>query len=132
MENKSDRLITRREAIASLATLADGTLIRPSTALAFETVTSKTRFCVLGDWGTGGSDERAIAKRMLDTHRESALDFVLTVVDNIYPNGAGKRLAKQFEDPFGGLLQEKLKFYAALGNHDVREGRKDQCDYPLF
>jgi 3',5'-cyclic AMP phosphodiesterase CpdA len=29
-------------------------------------------------------------------------------------------------------LNERVKFYAALGNHDVEEGRKDQLQYPHF
>src|SRR6185369_4483017 len=35
-------------------------------------------------------------------------------------------------EPFSGLLKERVKFYAVLGNHDVEEGRKDQVNYPQF
>jgi 3',5'-cyclic AMP phosphodiesterase CpdA len=31
-----------------------------------------------------------------------------------------------------GLLKERVPFHAVLGNHDVQEGRQDQCQYPLF
>ena len=30
------------------------------------------------------------------------------------------------------LLKDRVKFYTVLGNHDVREGRQDQCQYSLF
>ncbi|MFY9569795.1 MAG: metallophosphoesterase, partial [Blastocatellia bacterium] len=125
-------MITRRQAIASLATLTAGTLIKPTSILGFESDDSKTRFAVIGDFGTGGSDECGVASEMLETHKQAALDFVLTVGDNIYPNGSGRLFAKNFEEPFAGLLKEKVKFYAALGNHDVEDGRSDQCNYPLF
>jgi 3',5'-cyclic AMP phosphodiesterase CpdA len=130
MTRKKSNLITRRQAIASLATLATGTLLKPASI--FGSGDSKTRIAVVGDFGTGGSDEFAVASQMLETHRRSALDLVLTVGDNIYPNGSARHFVKRFEEPFAGLLKERVKFYAVLGNHDVEEGRKDQLSYPLF
>ena len=131
---KKDRtnLVTRRQAIASLAALTTGTLLKPASIFGFSGGDSKTRFAVVGDFGTGGSDEFGIASQMLETHRHSELDLVLTVGDNIYPNGSGRHFVKHFEEPFSGLLKERVKFYAVLGNHDVEEGRKDQLSYPLF
>jgi predicted MPP superfamily phosphohydrolase len=114
----------------SLAALATGTLIKPTSILASNS--SKTRFGVIGDFGTGESDEFAVAAQMLNAHRSSELDLVLAVGDNIYPNGSGRYFAKHFEEPFEGLLKERVKFYAALGNHDVEQGRHDQLQYPLF
>ena len=125
------KLITRRQALASLATLTAGALIKPSYVLA-STPASKTRFAVIGDFGTGGSDEFAMANLMFEAHKAVPLDFALTVGDNIYPNGSGRLLRKNFEEPFAALLKEKVSFYATLGNHDVEEGRQDQINYPLF
>lgn len=132
MANTTPTLITRRQAVASLATLATGTLLRPTSGLAFVSSDSKTRFAVIGDFGTGGSDECNVANQMLEEHKRSELDLVLTVGDNIYPSGNPKHFAKHFEGPFDGLLKEHVKFYAVLGNHDVEEGRKDQCNYSHF
>jgi predicted phosphodiesterase len=132
MANSELNLVTRRQAIGSLATLATATLLKPASILSFAGGDSKTRFAVLGDFGTGGSDEFGVASQMLETHRRSGLDLILTVGDNIYPNGSGRHFAKRFEEPFAGLLKERVKFYAVLGNHDVEEGRKDQLNYPLF
>ena len=129
---RAPALLTRREAIVSLATLATGSLIRPSSIFASGSGDSKTRFAVVGDFGTGEDDQYAVAAQMLGTHRASPLDLVLTVGDNIYPNGSGRYFTKHFEQPFEGLLNERVKFYAALGNHDVEEGRRDQLQYPLF
>lgn len=129
-DKKNGRLISRRQAIASLATLTAGALIKPAYVLG--SAASKTRFAVLGDFGTGGSDESAIANLMFAAHKSLSLDFVLTVGDNIYENGAGRLFEKHFEQPFAALLKERVNFYATLGNHDVIEGRRDQLDYPLF
>jgi 3',5'-cyclic AMP phosphodiesterase CpdA len=132
MTRKESALITRRQAIASLATLATGTLLRPTGVFGIEPPSTKTRFAVLGDFGTGESDEYAVAKQMLESYRKSGYEFVLACGDNIYPNGSGKYFASNFEKPFEGLLNEHMKFYAVLGNHDVEAGRKDQLNYPLF
>jgi len=132
MYRKASALITRREAIASLATLAAGAFLRPASVFGSGPDDSKTRFAVVGDFGTGESDEFAVAEQMLDSHRKASFDLVLAVGDNIYPNGSARYFVKHFEEPFAGLLKEHVKFYAVLGNHDVEEGRKDQLNYDLF
>jgi len=132
VQDNVSTLITRRRVIGSLATLAAGALVRPSSVFGFDFGDSKTRFAVVGDFGTGGSDESLIAAGMLDAHHKSAFDLVVAVGDNIYPNGNGRYFTKHFEEPFSGLIKEKVKFYAVLGNHDVEEGRKDQMAYPMF
>jgi predicted MPP superfamily phosphohydrolase len=133
MVKEKPALITRRQAIASLATLATGTLIKPAVNVFASTpADGKTRFAVVGDFGTGESDEFAVAEQMFESHRKTELDLVLAVGDNIYPNGSARYFTKNFEKPFEKLLSEHVKFYAVLGNHDVEEGRKDQLSYPLF
>ena len=132
MERKKPVPITRRQAIQSLTTLTAGALIKPTSILAVDAVKSKTRFAVLGDWGTGDDDEIGLARQMVAHHHQTALDFVLTAGDNIYPNGSGRHFQKKFEQPFAGLLKDQVNFYAVLGNHDVEDGRRDQLQYPLF
>ncbi len=129
-DKKTGMPVTRRQVIASLATLTAGALIKPASVVG--SPSNKTRFAVIGDFGTGGSDEFGIARLMYEKHKSLALDFVLTAGDNIYPNGAGRHFRKNFEEPFAALLNEKVKFYASLGNHDVEAGRLDQIKYPLF
>src|SRR5436305_2152067 len=132
MANKHSSLLSRRQALKSLAALTAGTLIKPSSLFASAAARSKTRFVVMGDFGTGGSDELAIARKMAELHQQSPLDFVLSAGDNIYPNGAGHLFARNFEQPFADLLRQEVKFYTVLGNHDVEAGRRDQMHYPLF
>jgi 3',5'-cyclic AMP phosphodiesterase CpdA len=124
--------ITRRQALLSLAALTAGSMIRTSTAAAAEPAKTRIRFPVLGDWGTGDGDEIGIAKQMFQTHQQAPFDFAIAAGDNIYPNGSGKYFGKHFEQPFAALLKDRVKFYAVLGNHDIREGRQDQLQYPLF
>jgi predicted MPP superfamily phosphohydrolase len=92
----------------------------------------KIKFIAIGDFGTGDDNQTGIAAQMLRDHKTSPLDFVIAVGDNIYPDGGGRHFVKKFERPYGGLIREGVKFHAVLGNHDVRDGRGDQCHYPLF
>src|SRR5215510_13934188 len=124
--------MTRREALLSLATIAAGTAIKTSSVFGAQPTKSRLRFPLVGDCGTGDSDQIGIAKRMFEAHRQASFDFAIAVGDNIYPNGSARYFTKHFEQPFSALLKERVSFHAVLGNHDVREGRQDQCQYPLF
>jgi 3',5'-cyclic AMP phosphodiesterase CpdA len=124
--------ITRRQAIKSLAAFTTGALFKPSSIFGAEPVKDRFRFGIIGDWGTGCEDGTGIARQMLSMHSRTPLDFVIAAGDNIYPNGSGRYFSKHFERPFARFLAERINFYAVLGNHDVREGRSDQCQYPLF
>jgi hypothetical protein len=124
--------MTRREALLSLATIAAGTAIKTSSVFGAQPAKSRLRFPLVGDCGTGDSDQIGIAKQMFEAHRQAAFDFAIAVGDNIYPNGSARYFTKHFEQPFSALLKERVSFHAVLGNHDVQEGRQDQCQYPLF
>lgn len=129
---KRSNLISRRDALVSLATITAGSLIKPSTLMGFEFAARKLRFAVIGDWGDGSDDQVALGNQMLSVHRQSSFDLVLGSGDNIYPNGAARHFAKKFEEPFSGLLKNQVKFHTVFGNHDVEDGRHDQRQYPLF
>ena len=132
MDKKPTSLITRRHAIKSLAALTAGAIIKPTSVFSAEPAKTKLRFAVLGDWGTGDDDQYGLARKMAEHHAQGAFDFVLAAGDNIYPNGSGKYFSRKFEQPFATLLKDRVPFYAALGNHDVEDGRQDQINYPLF
>ena len=123
--------ITRREAILSIATISAGAFIKPP-SLFCSPAKDKLRFAVIGDWGTGDSDQVGIARQMFASHQRLPFDFVISAGDNIYPNGSSRYFGKHFEYPFANLLKDRINFYAVLGNHDVDAGREDQCQYPLF
>ncbi len=124
--------ITRRQALLSLAGITAGTVFTKRTLFCAQPLKTTVRFPVVGDFGTGGKDQVHIAQQMFEAHQRAAFDFVIAAGDNIYPNGSGRYFGKHFEQPFAPLLKERVRFHAVLGNHDVREGRQDQCQYPLF
>ena len=97
-----------------------------------QTSSSSFRFVALGDMGTGGADQLAIARRMVIYHDEHLYDTIIMLGDNIYEDGSASDFARKFERPYAELLRRGVRFYAALGNHDVRRGRAAQMNYPLF
>jgi hypothetical protein len=131
MKEKASSLITRRQALLSIATISAGAFIKPSSVFC-SPVKDKLRFAVIGDWGTGDRDASAIASQMFAAHQRTPFDLVISAGDNVYPNGSGRYFTKAFEQPFAALLKDQINFYTVLGNHDVEAGRQDQCQYPLF
>lgn len=104
-------------------------------------------FFVLGDYGTGGRAEYAIARAMWDQFERSnasgnPVRFVLTTGDNIYGDVATRFFgarhtgaddadwATKFFGPHHQLL-EHIPFYPTLGNHDGNESehRSDLTAY---
>ena len=55
-------------------------------------------------------------------------DFVLMAGDNVYDGGTAEDYRLKFELPYKPFLDAKVKFYAALGNHDD----PNQPRYELF
>jgi 3',5'-cyclic AMP phosphodiesterase CpdA len=131
MIDRKRNLITRRQALLSIATISAGAFIKPASIFAAP-AKDRMRFAVIGDWGTGDSDEAKTASQLITSHQSASLDFVIAAGDNVYPNGSGRYFGKHFEQPFQHLIKDKINFYAVLGNHDIEEGRQDQCQYPLF
>ena len=77
------------------------------------------KFAVVGDTGTGGSDQYAVGKQIVNFRAKFPFDFAIMLGDNMYGGQGGpKDFNKKFEAPYKPLLDAKVKFYAALGNHD--------------
>ena len=76
------------------------------------------RFAVIGDMGSGGSEQKALAKRMCRFRRRRPFNVVITTGDNVYPDGARRRFRRKFFEPYACLLRAGVKFHASLGNHD--------------
>jgi hypothetical protein len=75
---------------------------------------SHLRFAVVGDMGDGSPAQFAIAKQMINWKPE----LLLTVGDNVYPDGSAADFGPKFFDPYGPLLANAPCF-PALGNHDI-------------
>jgi predicted phosphodiesterase len=119
------RLIRRAAQLLTVLLLLN--LFQPS-ALAREPVT----FAVVGDTGTGLAPAFEVARQMKIYRDKIRFDFVLMLGDNVYPDGNPSLLKRCFEEPYKDLLNDGVKFYAVLGNHDVRKGAKAQINYDKF
>jgi hypothetical protein len=124
--------MNRRQALFSLAAFGASSFLKPSSLLAFEAEKPLLRYAVIGDWGVGDRSQYELARKMFEFHQTAPIEYILTVGDNIYPDGKSVNFVKKFEKPFEALLTANVPFYASLGNHDVEGGREAQTKYPLF
>jgi 3',5'-cyclic AMP phosphodiesterase CpdA len=60
--------------------------------------------------------------------RKFQYEFVIMAGDNMYGSQKASDYTKKFEIPYKPILDEGIKFYAALGNHD----QPNQANYKLF
>src|SRR5215210_7981994 len=86
------------------------------------------KFAVIGDSGTGDSNQYRLAKVFTDIYQRFPYEFVLMLGDNMYGGESTRDFQKKFEIPYKPVLDKNVKFYAALGNHDSTNQRM----YKLF
>lgn len=84
---------------------------------------SSVRFLVIGDTGTGTGKQQELAQVMLRYHQSFPFEFVLMLGDNMYGSEKAGDYKQKFENVYRHLLDQKVKFYAALGNHDESNQR---------
>jgi acid phosphatase len=91
------------------------------------------RFAVIADTGSGTIHQYAVGRAMAKYHEKYPLDLVVMAGDNIYTNGEMSKVKSVFSLPYQELRRRGVKFYACLGNHDVRTQNGDlQVAYPEF
>jgi 3',5'-cyclic AMP phosphodiesterase CpdA len=83
------------------------------------------RFVAVADTGTGGRGQYAVARAMTRYREQNPFDLVILAGDNIYNRGEIEKIGEVFEQPYKPLLDSGVKFYACLGNHDIRTGNGD-------
>lgn len=76
------------------------------------------KFVIIGDTGTGSKQQNELADILLKSRASFPFDFVLLLGDNLYGGEDAKDYKTKFEDVYRPLLDQKVKFYATLGNHD--------------
>jgi hypothetical protein len=81
------------------------------------------RFAIIGDTGSGSAEQQEVADMMSRYRQTFDFEFVLMLGDNLYGGESPKDYRKKFEDVYKKLLDAKIKFYAALGNHDTSNQR---------
>ena len=84
---------------------------------------NSTRFLVIGDTGTGTDQQMELAQVMLRYRQAFPYEFVLMLGDNMYGSEKAVDYKQKFENIYRPLLDQKVKFYAALGNHDESNQR---------
>jgi 3',5'-cyclic AMP phosphodiesterase CpdA len=90
--------------------------------------TGTLKFAVIGDSGTGDSNQYRLAKVFTDMHQRFPYEFVLMMGDNMYGSENARDFQRKFEIPYKPVLDKGVKFYASLGNHDSTNQRM----YKLF
>ena len=86
--------------------------------LALPMKADSVKFAVIGDTGSGSEKQRDVGAMMVQYHALFPFDFVLMMGDNMYGGEAPQDFEKKFAEPYKSLLDQKVKFYATLGNHD--------------
>jgi predicted phosphodiesterase len=76
------------------------------------------RFAVIGDTGTGTSSQYEVGEQLAKARQVFPFEFVIMLGDNIYGSERPQDFVNKFEKPYQALLDAKVPFYAALGNHD--------------
>jgi len=95
---------------------------------ALPSVAGSVKFAVIGDSGSGDREQYEVANQMARFHAKFPFDLVIMLGDNIYGGQGAQDLVKKFSQPYKALLDQGVKFYASLGNHDDPVNRA----YPLW
>jgi predicted phosphodiesterase len=89
---------------------------------------NSVRFVVLGDTGTGDTAQGQVAQQVVRWRQRFPFTFALLLGDNLYGSERPQDYSRKFEVPYKPLLDQKVEFHAALGNHDD----PNQRFYKLF
>ena len=90
----------------------------PAQDLALPVKADSVRFLVMGDTGTGDAEQYDVAKQIVAYRARFPFTFALMLGDNLYGSERPQDFARKFEQPYKALIDDKVEFYAALGNHD--------------
>jgi len=77
------------------------------------------RFAVIGDTGSGTDKQQQVADMMVRYRTVFPFEFVLMMGDNLYGSESAADFETKFSNVYKQLLDDKVKFYATLGNHDL-------------
>jgi hypothetical protein len=95
----------------------------PALGLSLPNKGDSVRFMVVGDTGTGTRQQNELAAVMTRYRQAFPFEFALMVGDNMYGGEKAADYKNKFEDVYRPLLDQQVKFYAALGNHDESNQR---------
>jgi predicted phosphodiesterase len=81
------------------------------------------KFVAIGDTGTGDRSQYETAETLVKAWKVFPFTFVIMLGDNMYGSERPQDFVKKFELPYKPLLDGKVEFFAALGNHDDQNQR---------
>ena len=87
-------------------------------SLALPKRANSVRFAVIGDAGTGDKVQNQTAAQIYSYYKLFPFTFAILLGDNIYGASRPQDFSQKFERPYKALLDAKVEFNAALGNHD--------------
>ena len=103
-------------------------LAKPTLPLSLPNKDGSVRFAIIGDTGTGSKQQQQLADVMVKYRQVFPFEAVLMLGDNLYGSETPADYKKKFQDIYQPLLNNKVKFYASLGNHD----QPNERFYELF
>jgi predicted phosphodiesterase len=108
-------------ALSGCAVTSGAETLSPSTAATNAAFTAGGTVAIIGDFGSGDANERAVA----DLVAAASPEAVLTVGDNVYTDAG---YARQVGDYYGAFVAGE-RFFPATGNHDYDQGIENFDDY---
>jgi predicted phosphodiesterase len=114
--------------VGLLITFLTATLVVAAQDVTLPRKQGTLKFAVIGDTGTGDSNQYRVAKVLAAARQTFPFEFVVMVGDNLYGADNPRDYEKKFAIPYKPVLDAGVKFYAALGNHDS----PNQKQYKLF
>ena len=78
-------------------------------------------FSVIGDYGTGGTNQLQVARQMAATYQKQPFSLFLTVGDNVYSGEVAERATEVIYKPYKALFDAGVEFRPSLGNHDIED-----------
>src|SRR6185503_21212939 len=71
----------------------------------------------------GDKPQYEIGQLMTKVHEKFPFEMVIMLGDNMYGSQNPQDFEKKFAQPYKPLMDNGVKFYAALGNHDNQDNR---------
>ncbi|MDY7103838.1 MAG: metallophosphoesterase [Actinomycetota bacterium] len=92
---------------------------------AWTTTDDRIRFAVLGDNGTGGRNQMAVAEQTARTYQRTPYGLVLLAGDISYYGSIDDRWEQVFAEPYAGLIDAGVAWELAIGNHEISEKKSE-------
>ena len=103
---------------ASVSAAPPAPVRRPSELLSLPRKPGSVRFAAIGDAGRGDQPQYEVSAQMQAYRKIFDYGFVIMLGDNVYDGGTPEFYRQRFELPYKPLLDDGVKFYATIGNHD--------------